>query len=108
MLLEFTLTSDFWPDSLSLAKCRKQDKVGYVNLQSDLHATLPGWNVRLLTFVLEDRGLFDEAAWGQNLDRLGLPPNKQRAFFELAVMGAYEVAEDILAVRKARLKILQT
>eukprot|EP00961_Rhodomonas_salina_P174122 2347864-Rhodomonas_salina.3 len=31
-LLEFTLTTDFWPTSLDVALIRKHDKVGYVRL----------------------------------------------------------------------------
>eukprot|EP00961_Rhodomonas_salina_P174231 2349212-Rhodomonas_salina.1 len=105
-LLEFARSSDFWPDSLSLAHQRKHDKVGYVRLQSDLRAALPNTNVRLLTFILGYRGLVDENLWTNHLTRLGLPTIKHRGFFDLAIPGAYKLTEDILRVQKARLKTL--
>eukprot|EP00961_Rhodomonas_salina_P120020 1615248-Rhodomonas_salina.1 len=64
-LLEFTRTTDFWNTSLDTARICKEDKVGYYML-SALRERLPGWNVQLLTFVLEDSGLLDELLWGSN------------------------------------------
>eukprot|EP00961_Rhodomonas_salina_P194570 2626727-Rhodomonas_salina.1 len=40
-MLEFTRTSDFWDDSLSIARLRKHDKLGYVELQAELGSCLP-------------------------------------------------------------------
>eukprot|EP00961_Rhodomonas_salina_P151041 2033861-Rhodomonas_salina.1 len=51
-LLEFTRTTDFWPNSLSVALARKLDKVGYIELQSELHSSLLGWDIDLLTLSL--------------------------------------------------------
>eukprot|EP00961_Rhodomonas_salina_P253906 3431275-Rhodomonas_salina.1 len=67
---------------------------------------MPDRDVRLLTFVLGDRGLFHEKTWADNLTKLGLPKGKQRGFYDLAILGAYEVVEDILKVLMARLKLL--
>eukprot|EP00961_Rhodomonas_salina_P210773 2845869-Rhodomonas_salina.1 len=47
LMLEFTRTSDFWEDSLSIARLRKHDKLGYVELQAELGSCLPGWRVDL-------------------------------------------------------------
>ena len=106
LLLEFTRTSDFWDDSLDLARNRKHDKMGYVALQSELCKSLPNCTVELLTFVLGDRGMFDQALWTRHLDRLGLPSRLHRGFCDIAVSGAYEVVEDILSVRRSRLREL--
>eukprot|EP00961_Rhodomonas_salina_P164884 2221844-Rhodomonas_salina.2 len=103
-LLEFTRTTDFWTTSLDVARARKEDKEGYVDMLSGLRDRLPGWNVQLLTFVLGDRGLFDERTWTFNLDKLGLTAAKQKSFWLLAQTGAYEVVEDILKVLAALLQ----
>eukprot|EP00961_Rhodomonas_salina_P036291 487966-Rhodomonas_salina.1 len=66
-LLEFTSTTDFWPTSLDAALASKEDKKGYVDMLACLKEHLPGWDVRLLTFVLGDRGLMDENTWVSNL-----------------------------------------
>ena len=106
LLMEFTRTSDFWADSLDVARNRKHDKVGYVKLQSELCKALPNCDVELLTFVLGDRGMFDHALWTRHLDRLGLHSKLHNGFFDIAVAGAYEVVEDILSVRRARVREL--
>eukprot|EP00961_Rhodomonas_salina_P253155 3421199-Rhodomonas_salina.2 len=51
-LLEFTRTTDFWAASLDVARARKEDKEGYVDIMmlAVLQERLPGWDVRLLTF----------------------------------------------------------
>lgn len=54
-LLEFTRTSDFWADSLSIAQCRKHDKMGYQNLQSDLQAALPQRQGRSTSYLRTGR-----------------------------------------------------
>ena len=105
-LLEFTRTTDFWPTSLDASRVRKEDKEGYVEMLAGLCDRLPGWNVQLLTFVLGDRGLFDEKTWKLNLDSLCLTLSQQKNFVRLAQTGAYEVVEDILQVRSALLHAL--
>eukprot|EP00961_Rhodomonas_salina_P066801 896880-Rhodomonas_salina.1 len=75
---------------------------GYLNLQSYLCAAMPDRDVRLLTFVLGDRGLFHEKTWADNLTKLGLPKGKQHGFYNLAILGAYKVVEDILKLAPVR------
>jgi len=95
-LLEFTRTTDLWEDSLERANIRKRDKEGYRLMIEALQRARPGWNVNLITFVLGDRGLFDENQWEENWKRLKLPSSGFKHFASLAVQMAYEVAEDIL------------
>jgi len=95
-LLEFTRTSDMWEDSLERANVRKRDKKGYKLMIEALKKARPGWNVNLITFVLGDRGFFNEDQWKENWNRLKLPECGFKHFAVLAVQMAHEVADDIL------------
>ena len=100
-LLEFTRTTDMWSDSLEVARVRKHDKKGYNDMTLALKKSLQGWHVELLTFVLGDRGMFDERTWETHWETLDLPTKQFRSFAEVAVQMAFEVTEDILVVRRA-------
>jgi len=61
-----------------------------------LQRARPGWRIRLITFVLGDRGFFDEERWGANWKTLKLADKGFSHFATLAVQMAHEVADDIL------------
>jgi len=95
-LLEFTRTTDLWETSLERASIRKRDKEGYRLMIDALQKARPGWKVQLITFVLGDRGFFEEEQWEANWNKLRLPETEFKHFAVLAVQMAHEVADDIL------------
>ena len=95
-LLEFTRTTDLWQDSLSVARVRKHDKLGYTEMIAALRRSRPGWTVELLTFVFGDRGFFEEPVWTDHWKKLSLSPKSFRNFATLAVQVAHEVADEVL------------
>ena len=107
-LLEFTRTTDLWPDSLETARVRKHDKLGYQEMIQALQLSRPGWEVKLLTFVLGDRGFFDEELWKRHWKSLGLPAPLFKSFATLAVQVAHEVADEVLMAYNGALAELKT
>ena len=61
-----------------------------------LQLSRPGWSVHLLTFVLGDRGFFDEVLWQQHWKTLGLSASLFKSLAALAVQVAHEVADEVL------------
>ena len=73
-----------------------------------LHISRPGWTIELLTFVLGDRGFFDEALWKEHWERLKLPDSAFKGFATLAVQSAHEVADEILTTYQGAIKAKKT
>jgi len=95
-LLEFTRTTDLWESSLEKANIRKRDKEGYQPMIGALQRARPGWNVKLITFVLGDLVFFYEQLWKENWQRLKMHEAGFKHFATLAVQMAHEVADEIL------------
>mmetsp|Transcript_46507 Transcript_46507/g.95123 ORF Transcript_46507/g.95123 Transcript_46507/m.95123 type:complete len:81 (+) Transcript_46507:491-733(+) len=61
-----------------------------------LQRARPGWNVKLITFVLGDLVFFYEQLWKENWQRLKMHEAGFKHFATLAVQMAHEVADEIL------------
>jgi len=99
-LLEFARTTDLWSDSLDISRARKHDKRGYKAMIEALQLARPGWRVELRTFVLGDRGFFDEMEWNRHWEGMSLPPPGFKELGSAAVQAAYESADLVLTAYK--------